>query len=65
MDITFNARTPLQHKENGILVNDESTTFAGMFKRKKTGLRLGKKIYEFYAAPITKFWAHTVSHTQK
>lgn len=31
------------------------------FRRKNSSLRLGKKIYEFYTAPITKFWAHTVS----
>jgi len=24
-------------------------------------LRLRKKLYEFYTAPITKFWAHSVS----
>ena len=28
--------------------------------QKKSPLRLGKKIYEFYTAPITKFWMHTV-----
>ena len=25
-------------------------------------LRLQKKLYEFYTAPITKFWAHSVSN---
>lgn len=25
-------------------------------------LRLKKKFYEFYTAPITKFWAHSVSN---
>ena len=28
---------------------------------KRSPLRMGKKIYEFYTAPVTKFWAHTVS----
>ncbi|XP_064607878.1 transient receptor potential cation channel subfamily M member 3-like isoform X2 [Liolophura sinensis] len=31
-------------------------------KKKKSPLRLGKKIYEFYNAPITKFWAHTMAY---
>ena len=29
--------------------------------RKNSPLRLGRKIYEFYTAPITKFWANAVS----
>ncbi|XP_077863672.1 transient receptor potential cation channel subfamily M member 3 [Saccoglossus kowalevskii] len=29
---------------------------------KKSKLRLGKKIYEFYNAPVTKFWAHTMAY---
>ncbi|GFV05719.1 transient receptor potential cation channel trpm [Trichonephila clavipes] len=28
-------------------------------KNKRKNLTLGKKIYEFYGAPITKFWGHT------
>ena len=31
------------------------------FPRKNSPLGLGKKFYEFYTAPIVKFWAHTVS----
>jgi len=27
---------------------------------KKSPLAVSKKIYEFYTAPITKFWMHTV-----
>ena len=27
---------------------------------KKSPLTINKKIYEFYMAPITKFWTHTV-----
>ena len=30
---------------------------------KKSPLTINKKIYEFYTAPITKFWMHTVSVT--
>jgi transient receptor potential cation channel subfamily M protein 3 len=26
-------------------------------------LRLRKKLYEFYTAPITKFWGHSVSNS--
>ena len=29
-------------------------------KRRSNKLRFGKKIYEFYNAPITKFWQHTI-----
>jgi len=28
---------------------------------KKSPLAVSKKIYEFYTAPITKFWMHTVN----
>ncbi|XP_076339242.1 transient receptor potential cation channel trpm-like isoform X2 [Tachypleus tridentatus] len=31
-------------------------------KTKQRPLKLGKKIYEFYAAPITKFWGHTIAY---
>lgn len=41
------------------LLPDMSMTF----KKKTSPLKLGKKIYEFYTAPITKFWAHTVKFT--
>ncbi|XP_067127753.1 transient receptor potential cation channel trpm isoform X2 [Centruroides vittatus] len=32
-------------------------------KQKKGSPRIGKKVYEFYAAPITKFWGHTLAYT--
>lgn len=31
------------------------------YGKKKSPLRMGKKAYEFYNAPITKFWVHFVS----
>ena len=42
-----------------LLAGDISMTF----RRKNSPLRLGKKVYEFYTAPITKFWAQTVGVT--
>ena len=30
-------------------------------RKKKTRLRLGKKYYEFYNAPVVKFWTNAVS----
>ena len=41
--------------------NGNIMTFDITFRKKNSSLRLGKKIYEFYTAPVTKFWAHTVS----
>ena len=41
--------------------NGNLMTFDITFRKKNSSLRLGKKIYEFYTAPVTKFWAHTVS----
>lgn len=56
-------------KENGTIGGGSSNTggldssiFSQMpFRKKKSPLRMGKKVYEFYNAPITKFWAHAVS----
>ncbi|XP_071043115.1 transient receptor potential cation channel trpm-like [Parasteatoda tepidariorum] len=31
-------------------------------KNQQKPLKLGKKIYEFYGAPITKFWGHTMAY---
>ncbi|XP_053405277.1 transient receptor potential cation channel subfamily M member 3-like isoform X7 [Mercenaria mercenaria] len=47
-------------KENGIYMPDNSMYSNHVYKKKKSPLRLGKKIYEFYNAPITKFWANTL-----
>lgn len=62
-----NQQSPL--KENGTINSIDgsngaldSTIFSHMpFRKKKSPLRMGKKVYEFYNAPITKFWAHAVS----
>ena len=52
-------------RENGQLIPDTTqTSFMNNFRPKKSPLRIGKKIYEFYNAPVTKFWAHTVSLTR-
>nr|QHX41567.1 transient receptor potential cation channel subfamily M member 3-like [Octopus vulgaris] len=37
-------------------------TFPDKPLKKKSPLKPGKKLYEFYNAPITKFWAHTISY---
>ena len=49
--------------ENGTLPLDVTgvSTMGSANKRRKSQLRMGKKIYEFYNAPVTKFWLHTVS----
>ena len=41
----------------------DTSIFSHMpFRKKKSPLRMGKRVYEFYNAPITKFWAHAVSY---
>ncbi|CAL1532413.1 unnamed protein product [Lymnaea stagnalis] len=56
-------------KENGHAENpDGSKTLDNWFshmpfgKKKKSPLRMGKKAYEFYNAPITKFWIHFLGY---
>ena len=44
---------PADHKE-------KKTINFQVIKRRSNKLRFGKKIYEFYNAPITKFWQHTI-----
>lgn len=56
--------TQIKGQENGSCLVDTSSTmdYSHMQnKKKKSPLRLGKKIYEFYNAPIVKFWFYTVS----
>ncbi|XP_025077050.1 transient receptor potential cation channel subfamily M member 3-like isoform X4 [Pomacea canaliculata] len=48
--------------ENGSVPMDASTMSALPLKRKKSQLRASKKLYEFYNAPITKFWLHTLGY---
>ncbi|XP_050403200.2 transient receptor potential cation channel subfamily M member 3 isoform X3 [Patella vulgata] len=49
-------------KENGTVVHDTSIISQLPFRKKKSPLRLGKKVYEFYNAPVTKFCAHTIAY---
>lgn len=60
-----NSNTRINKIENGkIFPFDVSLDSGGekdKAKNKRKPLKLGKKIYEFYGAPITKFWGHTVS----
>lgn len=56
--------TQMKGQENGSCLVDNNSTmdYSHMqSKKKKSPLRLGKKIYEFYNAPIVKFWFYTVS----
>ena len=55
-----NSQSP-PSRENGTVLPDQNFFSNHVYKKKKSPLRLGKKIYEFYNAPITKFWANTVS----
>ncbi|XP_076465905.1 transient receptor potential cation channel subfamily M member 1-like [Babylonia areolata] len=50
--------------ENGTLPLDISSISPSpaTTKRKKSQLKMGKKIYEFYNAPVTKFWLHTIGY---
>ena len=31
-------------------------------RKKKSSLKIGKKLYEFYTAPIAKFWSYTIAY---
>eukprot|EP00105_Crassostrea_gigas_P017424 XP_011435197.1 PREDICTED: transient receptor potential cation channel subfamily M member 1 isoform X3 [Crassostrea gigas] len=57
--------TQIKGQENGSCLVDTSSTmdYSHMQnKKKKSPLRLGKKIYEFYNAPIVKFWFYTLTY---
>ncbi|XP_061172975.1 transient receptor potential cation channel subfamily M member 3-like isoform X2 [Saccostrea echinata] len=52
-------------QENGSCPVDNNSTLEYsqlQSKKKKSPLRLGKKIYEFYNSPITKFWFYTMTY---
>ena len=54
--------------ENGTLPQDTSILSAAgntSYRRKNSQLKMGKKIYEFYNAPVTKFWLHTVGEEKE
>ena len=42
---------------------DPTGSGGGQMRKKTRPLRLKKKLYEFYAAPITKYYSHCVSHS--
>ncbi|XP_074651257.1 transient receptor potential cation channel subfamily M member 3-like [Tubulanus polymorphus] len=45
------------------IISNKSHFSAGLFNfKRRSPLKIGKKIYEFYAAPITKFWLHTMAY---
>merc|ERR1719418_391898 len=50
--------------DDGVLINDFGSAHYGNFvaKKKTRPLKLRKKLYEFYAAPISKYWAHTIAY---
>lgn len=57
-------------QENGKVVAEDDTEIGNSFHhipldfhdvKAARPLRLKKKFYEFYTAPITKFWAHSVN----
>lgn len=68
-DMTNNLNSPNGIQNEAILSKDnlkidtqlsQERKTLNFFVRKKTNkLRIGKKIYEFYNAPITKFWQNT------
>ena len=65
--MTLNPMASNLKSENGTLSLDANatSTMGSTYKRKKSQLRMGKKIYEFYNAPVTKFWLHTVSFNKR
>lgn len=63
-EINMESTPQIKAQENGSCPVDNNSTldYSHMQnKKKKSPLRLGKKIYEFYNAPIVKFWFYTVS----
>ncbi|XP_064619053.1 transient receptor potential cation channel subfamily M member 3-like isoform X3 [Lineus longissimus] len=62
----LDVKTPLRIDDHLNMKFSDSGYFGGLgglvVTQKKSPLRLGKKIYEFYAAPITKFWLHTLAY---
>lgn len=57
-------------QENGKVITEDDSDLGNSFHhipldfhdvKAARPLRLKKKFYEFYTAPITKFWAHSVS----
>ena len=43
-----------------MMMDEKKTTMNFMVRKRADKLRFGKKIYEFYNAPITKFWQNAI-----
>nr|XP_022329694.1 transient receptor potential cation channel subfamily M member 1-like isoform X4 [Crassostrea virginica] len=64
-EINMESTPQIKAQENGSCPVDNNSTldYSHMQnKKKKSPLRLGKKIYEFYNAPIVKFWFYTMTY---
>ncbi|XP_077512947.1 transient receptor potential cation channel, subfamily M [Amblyomma americanum] len=48
--------------ENGSLFPADTEAAYLKIRTRKRPLKLGRKIYEFYAAPVTKFWSHAIAY---
>ncbi|XP_059155361.1 transient receptor potential cation channel subfamily M member 1-like [Physella acuta] len=53
--------TPVYTEDNNMTL-DSSMFSHNPFHKKKSPLRMGKKVYEFYNAPITKFWSNALGY---
>ncbi|XP_033750310.1 LOW QUALITY PROTEIN: transient receptor potential cation channel subfamily M member 3-like [Pecten maximus] len=63
IETSFHSSSQGFPRENGSLHNDSNQEYSQFtIKKKKSPLRLGKRIYEFYNAPITKFWFYTMAY---
>ncbi|XP_062571913.1 transient receptor potential cation channel subfamily M member 3-like [Saccostrea cucullata] len=64
-DMTMETAQINKVQENGSCPADNNSALEYSHlqsKKKKSPLRLGKKIYEFYNSPITKFWFYTMTY---
>jgi len=61
-DKIANGKNFLSNKKGGSdrQINREKQTVNFMVRKRSNKLKWGKKIYEFYNAPITKFWQNTI-----
>ena len=55
-----------ENDDEGVLINEFSAHYRGNFdfvtKKKTRPLKLRKKLYEFYAAPISKYCCHSIAY---
>lgn len=45
-----------------LMRSDTMYSSFGPQRKRKQELKLSKKVYEFYSAPVTKFWMHTIAY---